>query len=200
MAGAATAERDNLHAHGIDVSPRDFLRLVREAMDRFNQPQLPADARSDLTEPEAEALSRAGFDLEPRARGGDDPLTRTAAEFCALVATCLGTNEAAARLGVDPSRIRQLLTADKPRLYGFQVDSAWRIPEFQLDGDGLLPGLGEVVAALDPQLHPVVVHQWFTTPSPDLHPTRPVDRHLSPREWLRAGFPPSAVVELASQL
>ncbi|MGH9362660.1 MAG: hypothetical protein ACRD2T_12165 [Thermoanaerobaculia bacterium] len=108
--------------------------------------------------------------------------------------------EAAKRLGVDPSRIRQRLTSRAPTLFGIRLESGWVVPEFQFDGDTLLPGLGEVVARLDPELHPIAIFRWFTTPNPDLVGGPGKERALSPRDWLRLGLPVAAVAELASDL
>lgn len=46
---------------------------------------------------------------------------------------------------------------------------------------------------LDPELHPVAVLTWLTSPQPDLD-------DVSPRDWLCAGNPPETVAELASSL
>jgi hypothetical protein len=122
------------------------------------------------------------------------------AEYAALLKSSLSTAETARRLGVDPSRIRQRLTADPPTLYGIRIGPNWYVPEFQFDGDGLLRGLGEVVSRLDPELHPVAVFRWFTTPSADLSAEALGGRSLSPRDWLRLGLPVEAVAEMASNL
>jgi hypothetical protein len=74
-----------------------------------------------------------------------------------------------------------------------------RPPPGELDRDRLLPALEEVVPSLAGDLHPVAIYRWFMTPSPDLTP-EDLDRALSPREWLLAGYPPQAVAELAADL
>jgi hypothetical protein len=123
---------------------------------------------NDLTRAEARALERGGFSLAPADLGTEDPLARTAAEYAALLKASLATADLAARLGVDPSRIRQRLTARPPTLYGIRLESGWVIPQFQLDAGRLIPGLVEVVPQLDSDLHPLTVLRWFTTPNPDL--------------------------------
>ena len=111
--------------------------------------------------------------------------------------TSLTAGETAQKLGVDPSRVRQLLAARK--IYGLQVRGAWKIPIFQFVDDRLLPGLEEIVPALPKALHPIGVYHWFITPNPDLAPEE-FDRELSPREWLLTGHSPSVVAELATDL
>jgi hypothetical protein len=185
---------------GIDVAPDSLNRMLREAVSRMHRALYPADPRSDLTPPEVAALEQGGFELTPVALGMADPLARTAAEYGALLETSLSVREAARKLGVDPSRIRQRLTALPPTLYGVRLGSGWAIPEFQFEGDALLPGLSEVVSRLDSQLHPIAIFRWFTTPHSDLvHPDLE-DRPVSPRDALRLGLPPAEVAELAADL
>ena len=187
----------DLDRAGIGLQPEEFERLVLEVVQ-----QLPAtaatDPRRELTPDDAAALSRGGFDLEPLAPGTDDPLTRTAAEYSALVVTGLSVAQVARALGVDDSRVRQRLA--KRTLYGIKLRDGWRLPAFQFDErrDGrLIPGLEQVIPALDPALHPVAVYRWFTLPHPDLLVD---DAAVSPRDWLRSGGSPAEVAALAAAL
>jgi hypothetical protein len=201
---AMSASQAFLHAHGIRVTPAQMDELVREAVERLPRGLYRDDPRRELTVAEVAALVEGGFDLTPEPPFLDpakDPLARTAAELAALLGTSPSTAQAAERLGVDPSRIRQRLTAQPPTLYGIRRGNGWVVPEFQFDGDRLLPGIGEVAAQLDPDLHPAAVVRWFTTPHPDLVAENSDDAPaLSPRDWLRLGFPPRAVADLAAEL
>jgi hypothetical protein len=86
-------------------------------------------------------------------------------------------------------------------LYGVRLGSGWVVPEFQFADSKLVPGIAEVVARLDPEIHPVAVFRWFTTPNPDLVLEQEEEsRRLSPRDWLLLGLPVQAVVELATNL
>jgi len=187
-----------LHAHGITAVPDGLGEMVTEAVARMHRTLYPADPRADLPVGEVAALERAGFDLDARPGGRSDALDSTAAEFAALLATAVPTKGAAAHLGVATSRVRQRLTSDPPSLYGIRHRGGWRLPAFQFAPDGLVPGVDDVIRRLDPELHPVAVHRWFTTPSVDLV-TDAGDR-LSPRDWLRAGYPVAAVAELAARI
>ncbi|HEY7215584.1 MAG TPA: hypothetical protein VIC28_13220 [Thermoanaerobaculia bacterium] len=202
MAGSASRASTMafLHSHGIEVEPESLDSMVREAITRLPRTLYPRDSRGELTEAEAEVLEQGGFVLEPESSATEDPLALTVAEYAALLKSSLSTSEAAKRLGVDSSRIRQRLTSVPPTLYGIRVGSSWYIPEFQFDGDELIRGIGEVIAQLDPELHPVAVFRWFTTPNPDLSNGDRRGGSLSPREWLRLGFPVQPAVELASNL
>ncbi|HEX9943904.1 MAG TPA: hypothetical protein VGG03_17970 [Thermoanaerobaculia bacterium] len=189
-----------LHAHGIEVAPEVLDAMVKEAVTRLHRTLYRQNSRLDLTEAEAEALEQGGFVLDAEDSGTQDPLAQTVAEYAALLKSSLSTADAAKRLGVDSSRIRQRLTSEPPSLYGIRIGNGWYVPEFQFDGDRLIGGIGEVVARLDPELHPMSVFRWFTTSNPDLSTDELRGRNLSPRDWLRLGLPVQPVAELASNL
>jgi hypothetical protein len=152
---------------------------------------------AQITTAEAEILKKGGFSQKPEEFEADDPLVQTEADYVALLKSSLSTKEVASKLGVGPSRIRQRLTSDPPTLLGIRIGTSWYIPDPQLDGNGLVKGLGEVVSHLDSELHPVAVFRWFTTPHADL---RTGGHSLSPRDWLRRGLPVEPVAEIASNL
>lgn len=189
--------RAELARIGLDVPPDQFERLVADVVRAMPAAGATRDPRRDLSAAEAAALERGGFDLASGTDddAADDPLARGAAAYAALVATALTPAQAAARLGVDPSRVRHRLAART--LYGVRTPHGWRLPRFQFDpASGRdLPGLGTVLAALDPDLHPLSVTRWFLHPDPDLV----VDgAPVSPRDWLRQGRDPRAVAPLAN--
>ena len=157
----------------------------------------PTNPETNLTASEVAALKRGGFELAPLSPTSSDALARTAAEYAVLRDTSLTVAETAQKLGVHPSRVRQLLAAHK--IYGLQIRGAWKIPLFQFVDDRLLPGLEEVVPALPKDLHPIAIYHWFTTPNHDLTPEI-LGRALSPREWLLTGYSHTVVAELATDL
>jgi hypothetical protein len=185
-----------LHIHGLAVSPATLDRQLAAAIGRL-QRTLYGESCDELTAPELQVLAAGGFDAEPRGDDTADPLAQAAADYAALLKTSLSTAAAAARLGVDPSRIRQRLS--ERSLYGFRQDSQWLIPAFQFVDGRLLPGMAEVVAQLDPELHPVAVLHWLLTPQPELY-AETLDRNLSPLDWLRLGYSPELPARLAAQL
>ena len=119
-----------------------------------------------------------------------------AGEFAEMVATAYSQQETALRLGVSASRIRQRL--DNGTLYAVAGPGGRVCPRFQFVDHATLPGLERVLAALEPDAHPVAVQRFFLSAHPDLD--SPTLGALAPREWLATGHDPEAVVQLASGL
>ncbi|MHB8417970.1 MAG: hypothetical protein ACYDCL_07830 [Myxococcales bacterium] len=148
-----------------------------------------------LSSAEAALLRRGGFTKAPprafpaRAAG--------AVQFAALLKASLTPEEAASRLSVNSSRIRQRLGARQ--LYGVKQGRSWRLPAFQFAAEGLVPGIDHVLPALPRTLHPVAVVRWFESPNADL-PEGEAEAPLSPRDWLLEGRDPAPVAALAAQL
>ncbi len=179
-------------AHGLEVTePEALEEAVRLAVQRLPVGLYTESARS-LTEDEIKLLRAGG--LSPATEPGPDPLTETTVAFAALLQTSLTTTQAAERLGVHISRVRQLLAGP---LYGFQLEGHWRIPRFQFGDRGLVPNIEQVNAALNRSLHPVALYRWYTTPDPDLETEA---GPVSPLAWLAAGYDPLAVRTLAADL
>jgi hypothetical protein len=179
---------------GIDASPSEFLGLVRDAAEQLRT--VPAlDPRKQLSSAEAEALERGGFSLAVprRHQGGLAP--GTVAAYVAMMDDALSVGEAAKRLHVDQSRVRQLLA--NRSLYGVKAKGEWRLPRFQFAARGTVPGIQEVLRAVPGDLHPVEVLTWLGNPDPDLEIG---DQALSPLDWLRSGGDPERASEVARDL
>jgi hypothetical protein len=98
----------------------------------------------------------------------------------------------AAELGVDRSRISQRVA--ERSLYFFTLSGEERFfPRWQVVGGKTLHGLRTVLADLDPNLHPLTVDNWFTTPSVDLVAEGEL---MSPVDWLATGGKPEALDDL----
>lgn len=149
-----------------------------------------------LTAEEERVLLSGGLDTSPLRAGEEEPLIETALEYARLLQSSLSVEQAARLLGVNPSRVRQRLTARPPTLYGIKEGKAWRVPRFQFAGRKPIPGVPAVIGALPPDLHPVAVRRWLTTPHPDLR-VGPDARPVAPLEWLRTGRAPGVVADLA---
>ncbi len=180
---------------GIRLPPETVERLVVEAMEQLLAGRPVAVPLRELSAPEADTLARGGVRLDPLDLAQEDPLLRTATEYGAILATSLTVAGAATRLGVDPSRVRHRL-ADRT-VYGVKVSGGWRLPLFQFAGDRLVPGLERVLPSLAPDLHPVEVWRWLSTPTADL-PHGSEEMPLSPLDWLLLGLDPAPVARLAA--
>jgi hypothetical protein len=174
----------------VDVrGDRLHLRFVREAG--------LEDEPGTLTGPEAAALAQGGVgpvsDDESRR-----VLARAAAAHERLRTTSLTVDEAARRLDVNASRIRQRLA--ERSLYGLKDAGAWLLPAFQFVAGGLVPGIEVVLRRLPDGISPEAVARWFASPNPDLCTRDDDERPLTPLQWLLAGNPPSPAAELAAAL
>lgn len=153
-----------------------------------------ARGASDLTAEERKVLERAGFPLDRELTS--TPLAVRAAKYDTLITSSLTTEQAAKRLGVNTSRIRQRLLTP-PQLYGIRRGNTWCLPLFQFTSKGLVHGIDKVIARLDPNLDPVAVETWFTTPNLDLETD---SLTLSPLDWLKTGYSVETVQQLADEV
>lgn len=154
--------------------------------------QVHRDAQ--LPDAEQQVWSSVGADASSEApRRNDEQL---AAAFADLVSnSVIGDAAMAATLSVDRSRISQRV-ADHS-IYAYSAGDERCFPRWQLANGKVVGGLKPVLLALDPELHPLVVHAWFITPSVDLE----IDEHaVSPALWLATGGSPAAASALAASL
>ncbi len=179
----------------VHMDPGGFMRLITEALLAVRGTRPPTDPARQLTETEAAELRRGG--LAPSADQGafERVRARTAAEMAALLADALSTADAASRMGVDPSRVRQLLA--ERRLLATRDGGEWRVLDVQFTDDGLVPNIGAVVSALPDGLPPLAAAIWLRTPEPDLEVA---GEPVSPIAWLSAGGDPERVRPLAADL
>lgn len=184
-----------LESRGVDTGIEVLVKSVIEALIALPETRR-LDAGTALTEAEAAVLRQGGFELEVQGQG-EGPLARGAVRFAALIGSSLTTPQAAQRLRVNASRVRQRLA--ERSLYGFKVGGDWRVPLFQFGDYGLVPGIDKVTGALPTDLHPVAVATWFISPSPDLT-EETSGQPQSPIEWLGSGNDPEVVSALAAGL
>jgi excisionase family DNA binding protein len=187
-----------LQDHGVHASEEEVARALEVALveSGFRLPY--PDPRKELKAEQIELLERGGFELDRLEFGLEDPIARTAFEYAVLRATALTTQQAAKRLGVNDSRVRQRLS--ERTLYGIKAGDEWRLPTFQFARKGLVPGIEHVFPRLPRGLNPVAVYRWFHTPNPDLEEREGQGKALTPLQWLQSGSDPDAVAELAAGL
>lgn len=156
----------------------------------------------ELTSTESAALRRGGVGLAELRVGSTLALAarrKADSRFRALFGRGLTVGRAAATLGVTSGRVRQRLLARE--LYGIKLgDRDWRLPAFQFQRGGLVPGIDKVIGRLPEDIGPMAVHGFFTTPNPDLTTRDEAEDPLTPLEWLRGGNPSEAVAVLAEDL
>jgi hypothetical protein len=172
---------------------RQLNSFYRRAAETFlvSSPTKPA---TEFTHSEREVLESVGFPVDGPLDAA--PLANRAIHYNELLTKSLSTAQAAKRLKVNASRIRQRLTAKPPQLYGIRQGQQWRLPRFQFGSRGLIPGIDTVIERL-PQMDPVAVDTWFSKPNVDLvH----AGRNISPINWLAQGLPPETVADLAEDL
>ena len=171
----------------------EVLKSIREALPYLRYEV--TDAASGFTEEEEKELTSGGFPL--RGEREMEPIARRARVYGSMLATSLTAEQAAKRLRVSPSRVRQRLLARPPRLYGIRRGSKWHLPGFQFGTHDLVPGIDKVIERIDPELNPVAVYQWFHQPNVDLEQD---GSFLSPLEWLNQGLDLRPVTKLAEDL
>jgi hypothetical protein len=189
-----------LERAGIHVAVQELESLVDAAVEQALPPYGAVDARQALPPGEIAFFRDAGVTLEelaPLDAGVKTPELHTAVRYAGLLASALSVQQAARRVGVDGSRVRQRLAGRT--LYGVRVDGSWRLPLFQFtdDGQSIIPGFGELVPLVE-GLHPVDVATWFVMPNVDLVVGE--DAHVSPRDWLLGGGDVQMLIPLVDEL
>jgi len=195
-AGGGLVSRKAVHGRPVDM--RELALNLAGAEAAVEKLALePALTAPPLTPPEAALLGRAGLLEADGIRPG--ALEKSRIEYELLVRQSLPLERASKNLGVNPSRLRQRLAART--LYGIKEGRTWRIPTFQLDArrKKLVRGIDQVLPHLRPDVHPLAVATWFSTPHPDLVVGEDEVR-VSPRQWLAAGSSPEVVAKLADEL
>jgi excisionase family DNA binding protein len=173
-----------------DLSTDEVLAVLEDALASVEAAH--AQRGRELSAAEEGILASEGL---RRARGGREAIKRSLHHYTCTLQEALTTKQAARRLGVTESRVRQLL--GERRLYGIKAQGRWRLPLWQFSDGQVVPGLERVIEHLSPGLHPLGVEGFLTTPKPELVID---ERTVSPLEWLAAGGDPEPIAELAGEV
>jgi hypothetical protein len=189
LAAPASTITGVLARRGLVAQERDLAQALELALGRY----LTAPGTAPLPEQHRAVLRAGGLDLDA-AGAYAKAATRTAADYAALVASSLSVPDAAARLGVDGSRVRHRIGAGE--LWALRGPGRRRLlPALQFTASGgLVPGLPEVLRALPDDLHPLEVSGFLTARRSDLQLR---GRDQSPIEWLVRGGGVAEVVAAA---
>jgi len=172
-----------------------FIKLLRVALRTVGRRHVAADPTSQLTTSDVEQLRAGGLRPSADLAAYHQVRARTAAQTAALLASSMSVGQVAERLGVDPSRVRQMLA--ERALLAVKEGGEWRVLDLQFGDRRLVPNIGAVARAIPQGLPLVGVANWLTAPEPDLEVA---GTPVSPIDWLSGGGDPGPVVDLASEL
>lgn len=152
----------------------------------------------DLSESELEILEAGGFPKPPKRLSLGDNIAIVAGEVGVLIASALTQAQAAERLGVDQSRVRQRI--GQGTLYAITGENNVKVlPRFQFTDQGVLPGVEKILPVINKEAHPIAVQRFFLTAQADLY-SEELNTVLSPRDWLITGHSPEPVIRMAADL
>ena len=174
--------------------------VIDQALTDATEMRASALPDAQLTQPQL-ALLRAQRLAAGTTSSSIDPCTRTVIKLGAMCSTGFTSPQVARLLHCGPAQIEEWVGTR--RLYGLAVASGAtpRLPLFQFDnGGGLIPNVDKVLPALDRDIHPVGIFNWFTAPNPDLATLETDFEPISPRDWLLRDYPAEPVSRLADAL
>lgn len=178
-----------LERYGNGIDTEDFA----EQLDQLMQRRPDADPRG-LSLHDREILTVVGVPAADLDRSGPDLLAR-AGQLLQASSSALSVAAAAARLGRSVSRVRGAIADGS--LYGNKVGRYWLIPAWQLGGSDPIPHLRKIIAAIPAGTSAMTIDRVMTQATDELY----LDgKAVSPRDWLLAGNPPAAVIDLVAQL
>lgn len=183
------------HHNLLETTPGVSSKTLRLALASFERPKTyskPFSAR------EKAALRAGGLDPDAKRKSTSNPFAESAVMLAAIMERSLTPKEASERLGVTTSCVRRMI-ADRS-LYSFLINRTRYIPDFQFTKNRLIPGIDKINQALDPEIHPIGVYNWFHYPNTDLFINDDIDQTVSPLEWLMRGEKPDLAEELAGFL
>lgn len=188
--------REDLSRVGIDMSPRDFERVIVAVVRELNAEPPALGPHQELTADELAALQEGMPGIDLRSEPSRAPLIAYIALNAALVFSGHTVAEVAQMLELSATDVRKRILGRQ--LLGVKVGREWRLPQFQFRDGDLVPGIDRVLPRFPVELPVPSIYNWMTHPDPDLEDDQ--DGSMSPLDWLVSGRDPSVVAELAGGL
>lgn len=193
--------RELIERTGLRIGAREFVREVEVVVGArtFRAVKVTHAERVDEFDRSTRAaLERIGADFTPFPGDRPHPADIVHAAFVSLLVDSDTPDAVARHLDRDVSRVRQRIRDHT--LWAIKSANGARLPRVQFEDDGAeITGMGEVLAALPPNLHPVSLFRFLTTPNPALS-LEDSGIAVSPRDWLRSGGRPKIVASIARDL
>lgn len=197
MGSNALHKDDYFSARGLHATtPEGLNQALKEVLDSMTTTLYPKSS-DELTESEQSVLRQGGVNLDRSTTR--DLMAETAVKYAALIESGLSTKDAAIRLDIPESQVRQMIS--RKTLYSILLNNRRYIPLFQFEDTGtLVPNIAKVNVALPSDLHPVEVYQWYTEADLELYLGDDIDTIMSPLAWLRSGGDTKKLVTLLHRL
>lgn len=185
-----TTADDVLERHFAGLSPEELDTRLSTVPQPGTAP-LGEDARAHLTAHGGPEVAAAWADIDSSVLHRERTVV-AAQSLSEMLRDSADMDEAAELLGVSRSRISHRIAAGT--LVGFTLGHRRRIPRWQIAANGsVLPGLGDIVAAIPSGVHPVALQSFMTTDQPEFD-------GLSPVAYLQSGGSPRVIAGWVADL
>lgn len=158
---------------------------------------IPPLRSGPITDAEREAFAAFGIDTSENVASSnplDHPsVVRGLQSEARMIAGALPLADAARKIGVDASRLRQRIAEGTLLAIRRPKGRAWLVPAFQMTENGELPHLARVLSHAQRHLSAWSVEGAFETPDEETG-------NLGARDWLMAGGDPAPVERLVAGL
>jgi hypothetical protein len=180
-----------------DEGRREFAEAALALAAQLVEKRTDDTAEAPLGDDERAALALLGIDADeamPYASFyGSAPVREGLARRARMVETALPLAEAAKRMGVSDSRLRQRITEGTLVAIQKPHGRGWLVPGFQLTEQGELPYLARILSARRRSVGAEALARIFELPNEEL-------KGRSPRDWLVAGGEPAPVERILAAL
>ncbi len=125
----------------------------------------------------------------------EDPLRLGYQHLADVLIDSITVDQASVCLGVSSNTVRVRVKSRKLYAVGMKYGLC-RLPRFQFEEKGLVPGFAEVAPFIPTEMSVTAVENWFTLSNPDLYVDDDIERTRSPIVWLSERREALAVIML----